>query len=442
MITQNEQVKFQEPKESLEEIQSQKFLKQMNYIFGQSEFYKQKYKKLGIKREDIKSIRDLEKLPFTYKDEIRASQAARPPLGSHAIAEMKDIIRVHSSSGTTGRPTYVGITKHDYDVWTEILARVAATHGLTKESKVVFAMGLSFFVGSSFKDGLERLGATFIPIGTGASDRVIRSIIDFKADTLFCTPSYATYLAEFSRKHYNIEPSELGIKLISVGGEPGGGLPEVRKKIEQDWGCKVVEAMGNADMAPVMFGECPEQNGMHFVGSDYVICEIIDPETGEVVPYGDHMEGELVYTAIDRECVPLVRFRTRDLVQVDTTPCKCGKKSFRLRCIGRTDDMLIVRGVNVFPSAIKDVVNSFRPKTTGEIRIQLKEKPPLAEPPIPIKVEYSKGLDDEERAVLKKQLESDLRSKLFFTADVQLVPEETLPRFEMKAKLTEDLYKK
>lgn len=188
MITQNEQVKFQEPKESLEEIQSQKFLKQMNYIFGQSEFYKQKYKKLGIKREDIKSIRDLEKLPFTYKDEIRASQAARPLLGSHAIAEMKDIIRVHSSSGTTGRPTYVGITKHDYDVWTEILARVAATHGLTKESKVVFAMGLSFFVGSSFKDGLERLGATFIPIGTGASDRVIRSIIDFKADTLFCTP--------------------------------------------------------------------------------------------------------------------------------------------------------------------------------------------------------------------------------------------------------------
>jgi phenylacetate-CoA ligase len=433
--------KFIAPSENIEQIQNEKLQKQMKYILENSQFYREKLKESGIKLEDIKSVKDLQKLPFTYKNEIRDSQVASPPLGKHAATDLSNVVRVHSSSGTTGRPTYVGITRHDYDVWTEMLARVAYTHGLRKESRVVFAMGLSFFVGGSFKDGIERLGAMFIPIGTGASDRVVTSIQDFEADALFCTPSYANYLAEHIRSKYNIEPSELGIKLMSVGGEPGGGLPEVRKKIEQDWGCKVVEAMGNADMAPVMFGECEEQNGMHFIGSDYVICEIINPDTEEVIPFADGIEGELVYTAIDRECVPLVRFRTRDLVQVFTSPCSCGQNSFRLRCIGRTDDMLIVRGVNVFPSAIKDVVNSFRPQTTGEIRIILHQQPPLAEPPLPIKVEYTNNLSEEEQVSLKKQLTSILREKLFFTPDVQLVLEGSLPRFEMKAKYTEDLYK-
>jgi len=442
MITQKQIEEFMEPQSHIEEIQSQKLQKQLDYIFNCSLFYQKKYAEAGIQRSDIKELSDLAKLPFTYKDEIRESQHTLPPLGTHAVVGLEDIIRVHSSSGTTGRPTYVGITRHDYDVWTEMLARVCYTHGIRKDSIVVFAMGLSFFVGSSMKDGIERLGATFIPVGTGASDRVVQSIIDFQADTLYCTPSYASYLAEFVRENYNMEPSELGLALMCVGGEPGGGLPEVRKKIEQDWGCKVLEAMGNADMAPVLFSECPEQNGMHFIGSDYVICEIINPETGEVVPESHHMEGELVYTAIDRECVPLVRFRTRDLVQVDTTPCSCGRKSFRLRCIGRTDDMLIIRGVNVFPAAIKDVVNGFRPKTNGEVRIVLTEKPPLAEPPLLIKVECSNDLSEQEKISLKKEIESVLRAKLFFTADVQLVPEGSLPRFEMKAKYTEDLYMK
>ncbi|SDH86148.1 phenylacetate-CoA ligase [Alteribacillus persepolensis] len=440
MLSEKAKKVFEEPQLHVEDIQADKFQQQIDYIFQHSEFYREKFQKAGIERENIQSLNDLKKLPFTYKDEIRASQKKAPPLGTHAAADMEDIVRIHSSSGTTGRPTYTGITRQDYDVWTEMLARVCYTHGIRQDSKVVFAMGLSFFVGSAMKDGIERLGATFIPIGTGASDRVVRSIIDFQADVLFCTPSYATYLAEFVKKNYGMHPSELGLKLMSVGGEPGGGLPEVRRKIESEWNCKVMEAMGNADMAPVLFSECPEQKGMHFIGADNVICEIIDPETGEIVPESDHMEGELVYTAINRECVPLIRFRTRDLVQVDTTPCACGKKSFRLRCIGRTDDMLIIRGVNVFPSAIKDVVNSFRPKTTGEIRILLKEKPPLVNPPLPLKVEIANGLSEREQEALQKDVQAALRFKLFFTAEVELVSEGSLPRFEMKAKLTERLY--
>ncbi|GAE24559.1 phenylacetate-coenzyme A ligase [Halalkalibacter wakoensis JCM 9140] len=431
--------RFYEPYESLIDLQERKLRKQIRYVYEHSPFYQKKMKEQTIKPTDITCLNDLQKLPFTYKNEIRESQKVASPLGLHAAVPLEEVVRVHSSSGTTGRPTYVGITRHDYDVWTEILARVLHAHGIRKESRVVFAMGLSFFVGSSMKDGIERLGATFIPIGTGASDRVIQSIQDFKADVLFCTPSYASYLAEYVRQNYDFEPSDLGLKIISVGGEPGGGLPEVRNKIQQDWGAKVLEAMGNADMAPVLFSECQERAGMHFVASDYVICEIIDPETGEVVPHADRMEGELVYTAIDRECSPLLRFRTRDLVQVDTTPCTCGRKSFRIKCVGRTDDMLIIRGVNVFPSAIKDVVNSFRPRTNGEMSILLKEKPPLVHPPLPIQVEYEDGLTVAELAELKKEIESMLRSKLTFTADVQLVSKGTLPRFEMKSKLIQQL---
>lgn len=428
------------PIDRMKEIQEEKLLEQLSYVFEKSAFYKAKFEKAGLSLADIRSYEDLEKLPFTVKDELRESQQLLPPLGLHAAVGMEDIIRIHSSSGTTGRPTYVGITKNDYDMWNDVMVRVLETHGITRNSIVVFAMGLSFFVGSSMKDAIERLGATFVPIGTGASERVIRSIQDLKADVLFCTPSYAGYLAEYVREHLNMEPKELGIKIMSVGGEPGGGLPEVRSKIEEDWGCKVLEAMGNADMVPVLFSECQERSGMHFVGPDYVICEFIDPETGKRVPYGNQMEGELVYTAIERECVPLVRFRTRDLVRVDTTPCSCGRKSFRIKCIGRTDDMLILKGVNVFPSAIKDVVSGFRTETTGEIRIVLRERPPLVTSSLPIKVEYVGTKSEEELRNLKKKIESELRAKLIFSADVELVPEGTLPRFEMKANLFERLY--
>ncbi len=424
----------------LRRLQSEKFQKQVHYVYEKSDFYRSKLHSAGIKPDDIRDVSDLAKLPFTYKDELRSSQAAAPPLGLHAAVPMENIIRIHASSGTTGRPTYVGITKHDHEVWTDIIARVLYVKGVRRESRAVFAMGLSFFVGSSLKEGIERLGATFIPIGTGASDRVIASIIDLKADVLFCTPSYAFYLAEHARNKWGKDPKELGIKLMLVGGEPGGGLPEIRKRIETEWSCTVREAMGNADMAPVLFGECWRQQGMHFVAPDYVICEIIDPETGKSFDMSQDCTGELVYTSIDRECVPLLRFRTRDLVRVETSPCSCGLNSFRLRCIGRTDDMLIVRGVNVFPSAIKDVVSEFYPRTTGEIQVLLHQRPPLVEPPLPIQVEHGDGLSREELSALKGELEQTLRSRLTFTPNITLVPPQTLPRFEMKAKLVKEMH--
>jgi phenylacetate-CoA ligase len=417
-------------------IQEANLQKQLQYVFAKSTFYQEKFRQAGITPDDIKTLDDLKKLPFTTKEELRDSQLKASPFGEYLCADPKDLIRVHSSSGTTGRPTYIGITKHDCDVWRDIVARVYYAEGVRSQSTVVFAMGLSFFVGGlPSKDGIEYIGATFVPIGTGATDRVISSIQNLGADVLSCTPSYAIYLAEYLRNKLGIEPKELGLKIITTGGEPGGGLPETRSRIEKDWGCKVVEGMGNADMAPIIFGECEHQQGMHFLAPDYIICELIDPDNGDSVPLEDGNIGELVYTAIDRESVPLIRFRTRDRIQVFTTPCKCGRTGFRTRCIGRTDDMLILRGVNVFPSAIKDVVSTFRPETTGEIQVILQNPGPAVEPPLAIQVEYGPEVSIHDLPQLKQRLEHVLREKLIFTSLVELVPPYSLPRYEMKAKL-------
>jgi len=425
--------------EELREIQERKFLRQLDYVWERSPFYRRKFKEHGIDRGDIRGLGDLPKLPFTEKDELRRSQEEEPPLGSHAAAPMEDVIRVHSSSGTTGVPTFVGITEHDQRVWTEITARSFFTQGLRRSDVVIHAAGLTFFVGGlPCKDAIERIGATFVPIGTGASDRVVMTAKRLGANALHCTPSYALYLAEYVRSKYKMEPSELGFRKLVVGAEPGGGIPSIRRKLQEDYQCRVTEGLGNSDAAPIIFGECPYQQGMHFCAQEFIVCELIDPDTGEVLEMRDRAEGELVYTLIDRECCPLVRFRTHDRVVVWTSRCECGRTSFRVRCLGRTDDMLIVLGVNVFPSAVKDVVMSFRPRTTGEMVILLDKPGPKVDPPVRIQVEYTRGVTDLEG--LKREIEGALRERLVFRAEVELVEEGTLPRHEMKASLIRRLY--
>jgi phenylacetate-CoA ligase len=427
--------------DELKQLQGKKLRNQVRYMYNKSPMYREKLDQAGLQPDDIQTVEDLRKLPFTEKHEIRKSQENKTDFGKHQCADSIDVVRVHSSSGTTGKPTYVGVTDHDKEVWTDIVARVYYTAGIRRHHKVLFGMGLTFFVGGlPLKDGIEKLGATFIPIGTGASERLVNTAQHLRPEVLLCTPSYANYLADYVRS-LGMDPKDLGFKMIGVGGEPGGGLPEVRAKIEKDWGVRVFEAMGNADMAPVLFSECPEGEGMHFVASDYVISELIDPETGEVKPMIDGAEGELVYTAIDRECVPLLRFRTRDLIKVWTEPCACGRSSFRIRCIGRTDDMLIIRGVNVFPSAVKDVISGFIPRTTGEMQIILEEEGPAVEPPLHIKVEYGYDVMEEELSELKADLEKVIRDKLIFRANIEWVAPETLPRYEMKTKYTKVLSK-
>lgn len=434
----NERMETISPGE-LTEIQEIKLRKQIEYVYENSHFYRRKFKELGLRPEHVRNLRDLEYLPFTTKDELRESQIAHPPLGEHAAVPIDRVIRVHSSSGTTGRPSYVGITKHDFEVWKEVVARVYYTQGVRPNSRVAMGFGLGFFVGGiPLHDAIETIGAMFIPIGTGASDRLITSIRDMEADVLTCTPSYAIYLADYAKSKMDIDPASLGVKRIMCGAEPGGGVLGVREKIENLWGAIVSESLGNADLIPTYSADCEERIGNHFCAQEFMIPEVIDPDSGKSLKPEDGVEGELVCTHIDRECVPLIRFRTRDIVTVGVSPCKCGRTGIRLRCVGRADDMLILRGVNVFPSAIKDVVAKMRPKTTGEIQILLDKPGPRIDPPLKIRVEYGEGARD--LAALKKEIEETLKAKLIFAADVELVPSGTLPRFEMKAKLIRKLY--
>lgn len=426
------------PLSEIKDLQLAKLKKQMAYVYENSPFYRKKFDEAGVKPHNINRLKDLELFPFTTKDELRDSQKQAPPLGLHAAQPLDNIIRIHASSGTTGVPSYVGITARDRDIWTEVVSRSYYSEGVRPNSKVIMGFGIGFFVGGlPLHDAIENIGATFIPIGTGASDRILSSIDNIKADIITCTPSYAIYLADYIRKQGR-DPRELGIKRIMCGAEPGGGVPGVRKRIEEDWGATVTESLGNADILPVYAAECEERSGNHFLGHEFLYLEVIDPDTGEALELEDGVTGELVATHIDRDCVPLVRFRTRDRVMVWTNPCSCGRTGFRVRCIGRTDDMLIVLGVNVFPSAIKDVVSSFRPRVTGEMQVVLDQPGPKVEPPLKIKVEHGADIGDLNQ--LKKELENALREKLIFSPLVELVPPETLPRYEMKGQLIHKAY--
>jgi len=313
---------------------------------------------------------------------------------------------------------------------------------------VVHAAGLTLFVaGLTSKDAIESVGAVFVPLGTGASEKALTIIPLLGANAMHCTPSYAAYFADFVRE-VGMDPRELGLKKLFCGAEPGAGIPAIRAKLERDWGARVTEGLGNADMAPIIFSECPEQSGMHFNGPDCVVVEIIDPQTsdpqtddpqtGESLPLEAGVTGELVYTSLQRECVPLLRFRTRDRVQVLGTSCACGRTGFKLRCIGRTDDMLIVLGVNVFPSAIKDVVSSFYPATTGEVQIVLDKPGPGVAPPLKVVAECCG--EPAASAALKLAIERKIKATLSVSASVELVRAGTLPRYEMKGQLVKRAY--
>ena len=416
-------------------MQHAKLRRQLTYLKANSPFHAQKLAEAGAEPGDIRTVADLARLPFTEKAELRESQMRHPPLGSHAAASMKDVVRVHASSGTTGTPSFIGLTDYDKRCWTECIARSYWAQGLRPESVFAMGLGIGFFVGGlPVAAAVEAVGATLLPIGTGASDRLIASIRAMKADVLATTPSYAIYLAELAREEMGIDPAGLGIRRVMVGAEPGGGVPGIRAQIEEIWNARCTEAIGIADLITIHSAECDVQDGCHFMVPDYLIMEIVDPETGAVIPPDrPEIEGELVFTHLDRECNPMLRFRTRDRVTVKTGPCACGRTGLRLRCIGRTDDMLIVRGVNVWPSAVKDVVAGFRPEVSGEMLIPADGPGPKVDPPLRVKVEVGSAA----AAGLAARIEQALRARLIVRARVELVPRGVLPRTEMKAKLVE-----
>ena len=350
---------------------------------------------------------------------------------------MIEVSRVYSTSGTTGRPTFIGLTRSDLEVWKEAAARAFWTGGFRPDSIIPLVVA-PYMIAGSYGEAMEYLGATFVPVGVGATDRLIDAFRHIGANGLLATSSFPMHFAASLEKR-GIDPKQLGIKHILGGGEPGASIPEYRRQVEETFGCVFLEMMGNGDMCSQIFSECRCKRGMHFIAAGIVYVEIIDPETGQTQDIKEGSQGELVYTSLQRQCMPLVRFRTRDHVKVTQTECECGRTTFGIRCIGRTDDMLIVQGVNVYPSAVKDVVSSFSPRTTGAIEIQLEKQPPEGwRPPIRIKVEAGPQPVDEAR--LGAEIERVLRQKLIFRAKVEIVPKDSLPKYEYKARLVRKIY--
>jgi len=422
--------------ERMMEVHEEKFLKQIKYVLENSGFYQKKFGDEGIELGDIKGIDDIVKLPFTEKMELRDSQVNYPPLGSHITCKMGDVARVYSTSGTTGRPTFIGVTHYDIEVWREAAARAFWTGGFRPDSIIPLIVS-PFFIAASYADALSTIG-TIVPIGVGATDRLIAAHEYIGANECLATSSFPLHFAASCRKR-GVEPKNLGIRRILAGGEPGASIPSVRKEVEETFGCIFLEMMGNGDMCSEMFSECEQKRGMHFIAQGIVHPELIDPETLEIQEWKEGAKGELVYTSLDRECIPLVRFRSRDHIEVTQMECECGRGGPGIRVIGRTDDMLNVQGVNVFPSAVRDYVASLVPRTTGAIEIQLHEAPPEGwKPPIHIKVEHGKDPGDLDQ--LKKDLEALIREKLIFRANIELMPPDSLPKFEYKAKLVRKLY--
>jgi phenylacetate-CoA ligase len=271
-------------------------------------------------------------------------------------------------------------------------------------------------------------------VGTGNTERLLRAIELLKPDAAVLTPSYAAHLAEVSGER-GVDLPASSIRRVLVAGEPGGGEPAFRARLEDGWGARVTEAMGIGDIGISLWGECEEQDGMHLGARGFVHPELIDPETGAAIPLEDGASGELVLTHLRHQAAPLLRFRTRDHVEVRASPCPCGRTAPRVRCVGRTDDMLVVRGVNVFPSAVRDVVGAFAPRVSGNIRVRPEATGVKQEPPLPVAVELARGAEPDDE--LADAIRERLRAVLVVTTRVELVPWGSLPRDEYKGRLTE-----
>jgi phenylacetate-CoA ligase len=401
------------------------YRRQVARLFERSGFYREKLARAGfVSPADVGGLADIAKLPFTEKDELRQSQAAHPPLGAHAAVEIGEVARIYSTSGTSGAPLYIPLTRADVDEWREIGRRTYGRNGIKPTDSVVTTFGAGPFVAGASLAAFEAIGCTHIPTGVGNTDKVLAALAQLKPQALACTPSYALYLSEKI-------PSRTSIERIIVGGEPGGGEESFRRKLEQAWQAKVYEIMGIGDVAASLWGECPAQDGMHFSADGVIHVELIDPESGQPVAMQDGATGELVYTHLKREAAPMLRFRSRDHVRLWVSQCSCKRKTIRVRCIGRTDDMLIVRGVNVFPSAVREVVARFQPHVTGAILIRPKHRGVKQEPPLQVCVE---GEGD---PALAEKISAALRNALTFTPEVRLVPPQSLPRSDYKSKLVD-----
>ncbi|MGQ9455927.1 MAG: phenylacetate--CoA ligase family protein [Armatimonadota bacterium] len=394
-------------------------------------FYKRKFDEIGLRPEHISGVADLAKIPFTTKDDFRENY----PFGMFAVP-MDQIVRVHASSGTTGKATVVGYTRNDIELWAELMARTLGAGGITKGDIVQNAYGYGLFTGGlGAHYGAEKIGASVVPISGGNTKRQIQIMQDFGSTVLCCTPSYAVLLGETARE-MGVDIRKLPLRVAFLGAEPW--TENMRREIEELLGIDALDIYGLSEViGPGVSYECMEKAGLH-INEDHFIAEIIDPDTGEVLPPGS--KGELVFTTLTKEALPLLRYRTRDLTYIEPEPCKCGRTFARMhRVMGRTDDMLIVRGVNVFPSQIESVLMEIEETEPHYLIVVDREKGALDT--LEVWVEVSPRIVSDEVRYLERienKITSELQSVLGISVKVRLVEPKTIARSEGKAKRVVD----
>lgn len=424
------------PVEAQYQLDREQYRKQIAYLLDNSVFYQRKLREAGFETaEDVGDLDDIARLPFTEKDEIRATQASEPPFGAHLAAKPEDLRRVFSTSGTTGVPCYLGLTAADLDMYATNSARGYTAAGFRRGQKVVVGFNAGPFVAGAVYYGFDKIGCAVIPVGTGNTERMVTAIQKLGATGISCTPSYGLYLIDWCHQH-GIDTQSLGLKNMITAGEPGGGDPMVRGRIEEAFGCVVRESMGIGDITLSAWAEDDDGKGMHFMPRGYVHVELIDPFTGEPKAWEDGAEGELVYTALQREAMPLLRFRSRDHVVVTMADNPTGRTGPRIRCVGRTDDMLIVRGVNLFPTAIRSLLDDFAPAVSGMLQVRPRDQGVLQTPPLPVVIELGKDTP-QEPAGLRQRIRDEIRARLLVTTDISFAPYNTLPRETYKSKLVD-----
>ena len=423
-----------DPEEREQKVIFPKLQDQLKYAYKKSQLYKKKWDQAGIKPEDIRSLSDFEQIPFLMKEEIRQDQKEHPPFGTNLCTSLNDLARVQGTSGTTGKPTAFGISKGDMERIAEAHARIMWGFGVRQEDIVFIGSFFSLYWGSwGALLGAERLGAVAFPFGAGVAgqtDRAIEWLKEVKPTVFYGTPSYSLYIAE-KAKERGLDPAkDFNFRILFFSGEPGAGVPSTKKRIEETYGGICIDSGSTAEMAPWMSnGECAERKGMH-VWQDIVYAELVDPVTKKRVPYGK--EGVTVYTHLERTSQPMIRFWAGDLSMWVKDPCPCGRTYPRLPrgIYGRADDMFIVRGENVYPSAIEDAIRGIK-GFGDEYRIIITREKMMDE--MIVQAEYAKEVPVEMISQLRKKLEAELKARGLRSV-VQMVEPGQLERTEFKAR--------
>jgi phenylacetate-CoA ligase len=420
----NEELETLSP-EAMRRLEDERLREQIAYDAATSGFYRSKLDAGGVRPDDIRTVEDLARIPFMEKTEVGTSQADGTLLGINQCAPLDRIVRIQATGGTTGQPIRIGLTRRDIEDYGQVGAAALWAMGCRPGDIVFECMNYNLYSGGlSDHMTFETLGAATIPFGVGHSERLLTMMAGLRDPVgVWATPSYAVRLAEVAQG-LGHGPREIGLRRGYFSGEAGLQVPGFRERIESTWGMVARDQYGTGELG-LHSGECEALDGVHWGGTGIAVAELIDPDSGDVLPFINGQQGEVVYTSIHREASPLLRMRSHDLMQVFTEPCRCGRTTFRFRILGRSDDMFIVKGVNVFPLAIQAALLRLAPRVTGEFRVDL-DRPPPIDYLVPLTVEVAREVPVDAREALAREIVERLQTDVNVTTDVRLVDPGTI----------------